>query len=100
MVKNPPANAGDVGLILGLGRSPEEGNGNPLQYTCWEIPWTEEPGRLQSTEAQKESDMTQLPLNNISTIIQTAQMYGRSRTVGLVQKCISLKCSISHISLP
>ena len=100
MVKNPPANAGDVGLILGLGRSPEEGNGNPLQYTCWEIPWTEEPGRLQSTESQKESDMTQLPLNNISTIIQTAQMYGRSRTVGLVQKCISLKCCISHISLP
>ena len=30
MVKNPPANAGDVGLILGSGRSPGEGNGNPL----------------------------------------------------------------------
>ena len=29
-IKNPPANAGDVGLIPGLGRSPEEGNGNPL----------------------------------------------------------------------
>ena len=34
MVKNPPANAGDVGLILGLGRSPGEGNGNPFQYFC------------------------------------------------------------------
>ena len=33
-VKNPPANAGDPGLIPGLGRSPEEGNGNPLQYSC------------------------------------------------------------------
>ena len=33
-VKNPPANAGDAGLILGLGRSPEEGRGNPLQYSC------------------------------------------------------------------
>ena len=35
VVKNPPANAGDirdVGLILGLGRSPGEGHGNPLQY--------------------------------------------------------------------
>ena len=53
MVKNPPANAGDVGLILGLGRSPEGGNGSPLQYTCWEIPWAEEPGRLQSTESQR-----------------------------------------------
>ena len=33
LVKNPPANAGDVGLILGLGRSPGGGNGNPLQYS-------------------------------------------------------------------
>ena len=30
VVKNPPANAGDVGLIPGLGRSPGKGNGNPL----------------------------------------------------------------------
>ena len=34
MVKNPPANAGDKGLIPGLGRSPGEGNGKPLQYSC------------------------------------------------------------------
>ena len=34
MVKNPPANAGDAGWILGSGRSPREGNGNPLQYSC------------------------------------------------------------------
>ena len=34
MVKNLPANAGDVGLIPDLGRSPGEGNGNPLQYYC------------------------------------------------------------------
>ena len=34
VVKNPPANAGDTDLILGLGRSPEEGNGKPLQYSC------------------------------------------------------------------
>ena len=31
VVKHPPANAGDVGLIFGSGRSPREGNGNPLQ---------------------------------------------------------------------
>ena len=36
MVKNPPANAGDAGLIPGLGRSPGEGNGTPLQYSCLE----------------------------------------------------------------
>ena len=36
VVKNPPANAGDTGLIPGLGRSPGEGSGNPLQYSCLE----------------------------------------------------------------
>ena len=37
VVKNPPANAGDLGdsgSIPGSGRSPGEGNGNPLQYSC------------------------------------------------------------------
>jgi len=51
LVKNPPANAGDVrnmGLIPGSGKSPGEGHGNPLQYSSWRIPWTEEPGKLQS----------------------------------------------------
>ena len=39
VVKNPPANAGDVrdaGLIPGSGRSPGGGHGNPLQYSCLE----------------------------------------------------------------
>ena len=34
VVKNLPANAGDSGSILGLGRSPGEGNGKPFQYSC------------------------------------------------------------------
>ena len=38
VVKNPPANAGDTGLIPGLGRSPSKGNCNPLQYSCLENP--------------------------------------------------------------
>ena len=49
MVKNPPASAGDVrdtGSIPGLGRSPGEGNDNPLQYSCLENPMEEEPGGL------------------------------------------------------
>ena len=41
-----PCNARDPNLIPGSGRSPGEGNGNPLQYSCLEIPWTEEPGGL------------------------------------------------------
>ena len=39
MVKNPSADAGvaeDVSSVPGLGRSPEGGSGNPLQYSCWE----------------------------------------------------------------
>ena len=36
VVKNSPASAGDVSSIPGLGRSPGEGNGNPLQYSCLE----------------------------------------------------------------
>ena len=41
VVKNPPANAGDtkdMGSVLGLRRSPAEGNGNPLQHSCLENP--------------------------------------------------------------
>ena len=52
VVKNPPANEGDSrdsGLIPGSGRFPGEGNGNP----AWEIPWTQEAGRLHSSGSQK-----------------------------------------------
>ena len=50
-VKNLPVNAGDIrdaDSIPGSGRSPGGGNGNPLQYSCLKMPWTEEPGGLQS----------------------------------------------------
>ena len=52
-VKVSVYNVGDLGSSPGLGRSPGEGNGNPLQYYCLEIPWTEEPGRLQSMGSQR-----------------------------------------------
>ena len=52
VVKNPPADAGDMGSIPGSGRSPGEGNGHPLQYSCLVL-WTEEPGRLQSVGLQR-----------------------------------------------
>ena len=56
VVKNPPANAGDVcdaGLIPGWGISPGGGHGNPLQYSCLENPKTEEPDRLQTIGLQR-----------------------------------------------
>ena len=46
LVKHPPANEGDAG---DTGLIPGGENGTPLQYPCLEIPWTEEPGGLQST---------------------------------------------------
>ena len=51
VVKSLPTTAGDIrdmGLIPGLERSPGEGNGNLLQYSCLKNPWTEETGELQS----------------------------------------------------
>ena len=62
LVKNPPANAGDArneSLISGLGRSPEEGNGNPLQYSS--LDKSSEPGSLvgYSPWGHKLSDMTE-----------------------------------------
>ena len=46
-------NAGDLGLIPGLGRSPGEGNGNLFSILAWIIPSTEEPGRLESVGSQR-----------------------------------------------
>ena len=56
--KESVCSVGDLGLIPGSGRSPGGGHGNPLQYSCLENPWTEEPGRLQSMGLQ-ESDTTE-----------------------------------------
>ena len=56
-VKNPPANtrdSKDLGLIPGSRRSPGVGSGNPLHYSCWKIPWTEEPGVLYSMGLQSQ----------------------------------------------
>ena len=58
MVKNPPANAGDAASIPWLGRSLGGGHGNPRQYSCWEIAWTEEPGRLGSQRVGQTLERT------------------------------------------
>ena len=62
VVKNSPANAGAagaVGSITGLGRSLGGGHATHSSILAWEIPWTEEPGGLQSMGVSKESDMTE-----------------------------------------
>ena len=57
MVKNPPANAGDVGSIPGSGRFPGEGNGNPFQCSC--LGKIETPDWLHNLWSCRESDMTE-----------------------------------------
>ena len=62
MVKNLPANAGDIrdlSSIPGLGRSPGGGNGTHSSILAWRIPRTEESGGLQSTGSQRV-DMTEV----------------------------------------
>ena len=57
--KESACNEGDPGSIPGLGRSPGQGTGNPLQYSCHvESPWAEKPGGLQS-RGRKELDTTE-----------------------------------------
>ena len=61
MVKNPPASARDardLGLIPGLGRSPGDGNGNPLQYSCLENPM-DRGARQAAVHGVAESDTTE-----------------------------------------
>ena len=58
MVENPPANAGDMDSIPQLGRSPGEGNGNPLQYSCLGSPMDRAAWWAKVQGAAKESDMT------------------------------------------
>jgi len=57
--KNLPANAGDAGLTPGLGRSPGGGNGNQLQYSCWQKSHEQSILAVYSPWDRKESDMTE-----------------------------------------
>ena len=62
VAKNLSANAGDardVGLILGLGRSPGGGHGNPLQYSCLKNPMKRGDWRA-TVHSVAESDMTEV----------------------------------------
>ena len=58
VVKNPPANARDMGLIPGLGRSPGGGNGNPLHYSAWVIPIDKGAWQATVLGVAKQSDTT------------------------------------------
>ena len=59
MVKNPHANARDLGLIPGLGKSPGGEMSTHSSILAWKLPWTERPGGLQSMGFAKKLDMTE-----------------------------------------
>ena len=75
VVKNPPANAGDIrdaGLIPALGRSPGEGNGNPLQYSYLGNPmdrgaWRAKDHRI----AQSRTQLKQLSRTHACNLLLT-----------------------------
>ena len=75
-VKNSPANVGDACSIPGLGRSPGEGNGNPLQYSCLENPmdrgawWTTVHRVAMSQTRQHNSACPELPVRNYSRLMK------------------------------
>ena len=80
--KESAFSAGNPGSIPGSGRSPGEGNGNPLQYSCLENP-TEELGGLESI-GRKEPDMTeQLHFHFLRHHQDRAQNKGQNRISGL-----------------
>ena len=63
------------GPVPGSERSPREENGNPLQHSCWRIPWTEEPGGLQSTGLQSVGhDWVTNTHTHTSNLIQAKQV--------------------------
>ena len=84
MVKNPPANARDVGLIPGSGRSPGGGNGNPLQYSCLENPmdrgtWRAAVRRVSESDATEQLSMHThgLPTAQTTSTISVLSSGGR-----------------------
>ena len=85
VVKNPPANAGDVrevGSVRRSGRSPGEGNGSPLQYSCLENPMDR--GAWRATAHGITKSQTQLKRLSTQTCTHAHKIQG----------CISLNCSL------
>ena len=74
--KESACNLGDFGSILGLGRSPGGGHGNPLQFSCLENPHGQRSPVGYSPWSHKESDMTErLSPVRVTALDKLAQLY-------------------------
>ena len=89
VAKSLPANEGDTGSIPELGRV---GNGNPLQYSFWETPWTEEPDRLQSMGSQGVRH--DLVTKQQQVLVARRRRTSREHTTGMQVKSEYLKVII------
>ena len=86
-VKNLPANAGDVGSIPGLGRSPGEGNGNPLQYSSLDNlmdrgAWQASPGDLKRAgyNLSTKKQLLHLCAQTLVVSVSSGELSGPSQT--------------------
>ena len=102
VVKNPPANAGDVGdssVIRGSGRAPEEGHGNPLQYTCPENPMERGASRARIHGVTKGcTPLKRLSMNTKACGLLLLFFLSNSRVflvILLVSSCVCLRMDIS-----
>ena len=90
--KEPVCSAGDardLGLIPGLGRSPGEGNGNPLQYSCLGNPMDKGAWRAALYRVEKESDTTE-QLNTHTYIYLGSKIYVYICTLTFITDMISI----------
>ena len=92
--KESACNAGDAGSIPGSGRFPGEGNDNPLQYSYLEIPWTEEPGELQSMGLQRVRHGLVTKHQHIHTLVCNLESILKSRDITLPKKVCLVKAMV------
>ena len=86
-------------MIPGAERSPGEGNGNPFQYSCWEIPWTEEPGRLQSKGLQRVGHDLVIKQQHIFSVLEDRDPRLRCQQVWFLPKTSLLGFQVGPFSL-
>ena len=99
MVKNPPVNAAEVGSIPGSGRSLEEGNGNPLQYSCLGNPM--ESKAWWATVHGVEKSWTQLSTHTMHyNVLQSAHNMAHGPLEVKFSTTLDLVCSNQFLSCP
>ena len=69
--KEPTGNTGDLGLSIGLGRSPGRGHGNPLQYSCLENPHRQRSLASCSLQGHEELDTTEATQHSHTSFVKS-----------------------------